>query len=147
MHLLVKVPPKLSISGLMGVLKGRSAIRLFTQCPSLRKKPYWGNHFWGKGDIQEMNIHSLEHYLGHPDVQVQMLRMLVGWSDSITQAHHESALRVWREGRLKNKLRDKAKDDLKEYLITRTKDWKNEIPMLVEFRTAILRNGRKDGES
>ena len=27
-HLLVKVPPKLSISELMGVLKGRSAIRM-----------------------------------------------------------------------------------------------------------------------
>ncbi len=28
-HLLVKVPPKLSISNLMGALKGRTAIRLF----------------------------------------------------------------------------------------------------------------------
>ena len=45
-HLLLKVPPKLSISGLMGVLKGRTAIRLFDVFPSLRKKPYWGNHFW-----------------------------------------------------------------------------------------------------
>ena len=55
-HLLVKVPPKLSMSELMGVLKGRSAsgwpraIRLFNVFPSLRKKPYWGNHFWAKGD-------------------------------------------------------------------------------------------------
>ena len=39
-HLLVKVPLKLSISELMGVLKGRTSIRLFTQFPSLRKKPY-----------------------------------------------------------------------------------------------------------
>jgi len=36
-HLLVKVPPKLSISELMGVLKGRTAIRLYTQFPSLRR--------------------------------------------------------------------------------------------------------------
>jgi hypothetical protein len=48
-HLLVKVPPKLSISGLMGVLKGRTAIRLFSAFPFMRKKPYWGNHFWAKG--------------------------------------------------------------------------------------------------
>ena len=48
-HLLVKVPPKLSISELMGVLKGRTAIRLFTVFPQMRKKPYWGNHFWAKG--------------------------------------------------------------------------------------------------
>ncbi len=48
-HLLVKVPPKMSISDLMGILKGRTAIRLFNQFPTLRKKPYWGNHFWAKG--------------------------------------------------------------------------------------------------
>ena len=48
-HLLVKVPPKLSISKLMGVLKGRTALRLFTRYSYLRRKPYWGNHFWAKG--------------------------------------------------------------------------------------------------
>jgi putative transposase len=32
-HLLVKVPPRQSISDLMGVLKGRSAIRLFNVFP------------------------------------------------------------------------------------------------------------------
>jgi REP-associated tyrosine transposase len=47
-QLLVKAPPKLSISKLMGVLKGRTGIRLFTEFPSLRKKPYWGNHFLAK---------------------------------------------------------------------------------------------------
>ena len=44
-HLLVKVPPKLSISELMCVLEGRTAIRLYTQFPSLRKKPYWGKGY------------------------------------------------------------------------------------------------------
>ena len=48
-QMLVKVPPKLSISVLMGVLTGRTAIWLFNVFPSLRKKPYWGNHFWAKG--------------------------------------------------------------------------------------------------
>lgn len=48
-HLLVMVPPKVSISDLMGILKGRTAIRIFNQFPYLKKKPYWGNHFWAKG--------------------------------------------------------------------------------------------------
>ncbi len=48
-HLLVRVPPKISISKLMGVVKGRTALRLFTRFPYLRKKQYWGNHFWAKG--------------------------------------------------------------------------------------------------
>ena len=47
-HLLVKVPPKVSISQLMGVVKGKSALRIFTRFPYLRQKPYWGNHFWAK---------------------------------------------------------------------------------------------------
>ncbi|MCU7876793.1 MAG: IS200/IS605 family transposase [Candidatus Thiodiazotropha sp. (ex Lucinoma borealis)] len=48
-HLLVRVSPKVSISKLMGVVKGRTALRIFTRFPYLRKKPYWGNHFWAKG--------------------------------------------------------------------------------------------------
>ena len=65
-HLLVKVPPKLSISQLMGVLKGRTAIRLFTEFPSLRKKPYWGNHFWAKGycvDTVGLNSEMIQKYV------------------------------------------------------------------------------------
>ena len=49
-HMLVKVPPKLSISELMGVLKGRTAIRLFNVFPSLRKKPYFGAITFGRRD-------------------------------------------------------------------------------------------------
>jgi putative transposase len=46
MHLIIIVPPKVSISELMGRLKGRSAIRILKNYPTLRKKRYWGNHFW-----------------------------------------------------------------------------------------------------
>ncbi len=38
-HLLVKVPPKIAISELLGAVKGRTAIRIFKQFPNLRKKP------------------------------------------------------------------------------------------------------------
>ncbi|WP_268224958.1 IS200/IS605 family transposase [Sinomicrobium oceani] len=48
-HLLVSVPPKVSISKLMGTLKGKIAIKLFKSYPRLKKKPYWGNHFWARG--------------------------------------------------------------------------------------------------
>lgn len=48
-HLLVSVPPKVSISGLMGTLKGKLAIKLFKSCPAMKRKPYWGNHFWARG--------------------------------------------------------------------------------------------------
>ncbi len=48
-HLLISVPPKVSISKLMGVLKGKLAIKLFKSYPILKQKPYWGNHFWARG--------------------------------------------------------------------------------------------------
>jgi putative transposase len=48
-HLVCSIPPKLSVSSFMGFLKGKLAIKLFKSYPGLRKKPYWGNHFWARG--------------------------------------------------------------------------------------------------
>ena len=48
-HLLALVPPKVSISGYVGTLKGRTAIRVFNKFRKLKGKPYWGNHFWVRG--------------------------------------------------------------------------------------------------
>ncbi len=48
-HLLVSIPPKVSISKLLGILKGKIAIKLFKSYPKLKQKPYWGNHFWSRG--------------------------------------------------------------------------------------------------
>jgi len=48
-HLLVKIPPKVSISEFMGSVKGQTAIRVFKKYPYLRERPYWGNHFWANG--------------------------------------------------------------------------------------------------
>ena len=48
-HLVVSIPPKVSVSVLMGTLKGKLAIKLFKTYPKLKQKPYWGNHFWSRG--------------------------------------------------------------------------------------------------
>jgi len=39
-HILVKVPPKVSISDYVGMIKGRSAIRVFNKFKILKDKPY-----------------------------------------------------------------------------------------------------------
>jgi putative transposase len=44
-HFPVNLPPKLSVSELIGVLKVRTAIQLLNLFPYMRKKPYWGNRF------------------------------------------------------------------------------------------------------
>lgn len=41
-HLVIKVPPKISISKLMGALKGKIALKLFSKFPHLRKNKMWG---------------------------------------------------------------------------------------------------------
>ena len=48
-HLMVSIPPKVSISDFMGRVKGRTAIRVLNRFRKLRVKPYWGNQFWAKG--------------------------------------------------------------------------------------------------
>jgi len=48
-HVVCSIPPKVLVSGFMGTLKGKLAIKLFKSYPDLKKRPYWGNHFWAKG--------------------------------------------------------------------------------------------------
>ncbi|TOH28635.1 IS200/IS605 family transposase, partial [Vibrio parahaemolyticus] len=69
-HLVVKVPPKLSISKLMGVLKGKIALKLFSKFPHLRKNRFWGNHFWQRGyfvDSVVINEEIIRRYVRHQE--------------------------------------------------------------------------------
>lgn len=70
-HLVVIVLPKLSVSSLLGVLKGRTAILLFNRFPHIRKK-LWGNHFWARGyfvDTVGVNEEVIRRYVRHQDRQ------------------------------------------------------------------------------
>ena len=69
-HLLIKVPPKVSISALMGVMKGKSAIRVFSKFPELKQRPYWGNHFWAEGycvDTVGLNSEMIQNYIKYQE--------------------------------------------------------------------------------
>ena len=48
-HIVLSIPPKLSVSQMLGYLKGKTAIQIFKRFKGLKKKPYWGNHFWSRG--------------------------------------------------------------------------------------------------
>ncbi|KAA3603971.1 MAG: IS200/IS605 family transposase [Candidatus Scalindua sp. AMX11] len=47
-HLVLSIPPKYSVSEMIGFLKGKSAIKMFDWYLDLKKR-YWGRHFWAKG--------------------------------------------------------------------------------------------------
>jgi putative transposase len=48
-HVITTIPPKLSVSDDLGLVKGRTAIRVFKKFPKLKLRPYWGNYFWAPG--------------------------------------------------------------------------------------------------
>ncbi len=69
-HLLIKVPPKISISSIVGILKGRTAIRVLNQFKELKQKTYWGNHFWAKGycvDTVGLNEEMIRKYVKYQE--------------------------------------------------------------------------------
>lgn len=47
-HMLVNIPPKISISAFMGYLKGKSALMIFEKYSNLKYK-YGNRHFWSEG--------------------------------------------------------------------------------------------------
>ena len=53
-HVVLSVPPKLSISNLMGILKGKTAIKIFKSFSGLKKRPYWGNHFGREATVLQL---------------------------------------------------------------------------------------------
>jgi putative transposase len=78
-HLVVMVPPKLSISNLLGRLKGQTSIRLFHQFRYLKKKPYWGNHFWSKGycvDTVGLDTEAIRKYVRYQENKERQLEQL-----------------------------------------------------------------------
>ena len=69
-HLLVMIPPKVSISNYMGKVKGRTAIRVLHKFKQIKKRPYWGNHFWSKGycvDTVGLDSEMIRKYVKHQE--------------------------------------------------------------------------------
>ena len=47
-HMLVSIPPKLSVAQFMGYLKGKSALMMFDKHANLKYK-FGNRHFWAEG--------------------------------------------------------------------------------------------------
>ncbi len=47
-HLVLSIPPKLSVSSVVGCLKGKCATKIIDKHLELKKR-HWGRHFWAKG--------------------------------------------------------------------------------------------------
>jgi putative transposase len=71
-HLLVMIPPKISISNYVGTVKGRTAIRVLNKFRKLKQKPYWGNHLWARGycvDTVGLDAEMIRKYVKYQEKQ------------------------------------------------------------------------------
>ena len=66
-HILVEIPPKISVSQFMGYLKGKSATMIYEQFPELKYK-YRNREFWCRGyyvDTTGKNTKRIQEYIKH----------------------------------------------------------------------------------
>ena len=64
-HMLVSIPPKMSVSQFMGYLKGKSSLMIFDRHANLKYK-YGNRHFWCRGyyvDTVGRNRKAIEEYI------------------------------------------------------------------------------------
>ena len=64
-HMLVKIPPKISVSDFMGYLKGKSSLMIFDRHANLKYK-YGNRHFWCRGyyvDTVGRNEKVIQEYI------------------------------------------------------------------------------------
>ena len=64
-HLLLSIPPKMSVSSFMGYLKGKSALMMFDKHANLKYK-YGNRQFWCKGyyvDTVGRNKKAIQEYI------------------------------------------------------------------------------------
>ena len=64
-HMLVSIPPSISVAQFMGYLKGKSSLMIFDRHANLKYK-YGNRHFWCRGyyvDTVGRNKRAIEEYI------------------------------------------------------------------------------------
>ena len=74
-HMLVSIPPHLSVAQFMGYLKGKSTLMIFDRHANLKYK-YGSRHFWCRGyyaDTVGKNKKAIEEYIRNQLVEDEMM--------------------------------------------------------------------------
>ena len=77
-HLLVSIPPKHSVSSVMGYLKGKSALMIFERHANLKYK-YGNRHFWCEGyyvSTVRLNEETIKKYIAKQEQRDQAVDRL-----------------------------------------------------------------------
>ena len=78
-HMLLEIPPKISVSGFMGFLKGKSSQIIYDRWTDLRYK-YRGRSFWCRGyyvDTAGKNTKKIQEYIRNQLKEDQAAEQLV----------------------------------------------------------------------
>ena len=70
-HMLLSIPPKYSVSQVMGYIKGKSAIHIARTFMD-RKRNFVGQHFWARGYFVSTvgrDETSIRNYIRHQEVE------------------------------------------------------------------------------
>ena len=73
-HMLVLIPPKISVSSFMGYLKGKSALMMFDKHANLKYK-FGNRHFWSEGYYVSrvgLNEATVRKYIREQELHDQM---------------------------------------------------------------------------
>ena len=69
-HLLVMIPPKVSVSSYVGTVKGKTAIRILNKFRKLKQKSFWSYHLWARGycvDTVGLDVEMIRKYVKHQE--------------------------------------------------------------------------------
>jgi len=65
-HLLLSIPPSMSVSKVLQYIKGKSGRKLLQEFELLRKR-YWGQHLWARGyfvvSVGNVNSEEVQRYI------------------------------------------------------------------------------------
>jgi len=79
-HAILSVPPKYSISDIMGFMKGKISLNLFHRYERLGKR-YWGRHLWSRGycvstiGLDEEQIRKYVRWQEHNDKESEQMSL------------------------------------------------------------------------
>ena len=70
-HILVSVPPSISISKIVQYIKGKSSRKILMEFEHLRKR-YWGQHIWARGyfavSVGNLNERQVQEYIENQEM-------------------------------------------------------------------------------
>ena len=88
-HMMIRIPPKISVSSFMGYLKGKSSLMIFERDANLKYK-YGNRNFWAKGYFVStvgLNDEVVKEYIRNQEKEDMM-------SDSLSTKEYKDPFKV-----------------------------------------------------